>query len=412
MLVLPCIEASDGDVDGIPNVLIEAMACHVAVVSSDLPAIRELVSDGVNGLLARPGDVSGLAAALARLLDAPKLRDELADERPAHHRRDVRLRSQRQALRGGAVAGTLRRAQPVEVGNRHDDAARVAGSPWPWAPYSRRSEMFARELGGQLHCIHYLKFRSPPYAPFKYVLQAVQTLRVLFAERPQAVHVQNPPFICGCRRRDLLPADGRALRRRVPHGRVRPSVELGPPRARSSSRAELRPTSSPTNIGRSWCGRGAATHSSCTTRSSTCPRGEPFVVSNGFNVAFLSTFAPDEPLDSVLEAAAMLPDVHFYVTGDTVEGDRRTHCAARRRNVTFTGFLDPNGTYLGLLRAVDAALVLTTRDHTLQLAGCEAIALGKPLVTSDFAYLRALFEYGAVFVDADCRGASATGSSR
>ena len=51
-----------------------------------------------------------------------------------------------------------------------------------------------------------------------------------------------------------------------------------------------------------------------------------------------------------------------------------------------------------MLRAVDAALVLTTRDHTLQLAGCEAVALGKPLVTSDFAYLRALFEYGAVFV--------------
>ncbi len=54
------------------------MACHVAVVSSDLPAIRELVSDGVNGLLTRPGDVDGLAAALARLLDSPKLRDELA----------------------------------------------------------------------------------------------------------------------------------------------------------------------------------------------------------------------------------------------------------------------------------------------------------------------------------------------
>ena len=78
VLVLPCVEASDGDVDGIPNVLLEAMACHVAVVSSDLPAIRELVSDGVNGLLTRPGDANGLAAALARLLDSPKLRDELA----------------------------------------------------------------------------------------------------------------------------------------------------------------------------------------------------------------------------------------------------------------------------------------------------------------------------------------------
>ena len=69
-----------------------------------------------------------------------------------------------------------------------------------WAPYSRRSEMFARELGGPLHCVHYLKFRSPPYAPLKYVMQAVKTLQILFTDRPQAVHVQNPPFLCGCRR--------------------------------------------------------------------------------------------------------------------------------------------------------------------------------------------------------------------
>ena len=66
-----------------------------------------------------------------------------------------------------------------------------------WAPYSRRSEMFARELGGPLHCVHYLRFQSPPHAPVKYVLQAVRTLQLLFGERPRAVHVQNPPFVCG-----------------------------------------------------------------------------------------------------------------------------------------------------------------------------------------------------------------------
>jgi glycosyltransferase involved in cell wall biosynthesis len=65
--------------------------------------------------------------------------------------------------------------------------------------------------------------------------------------------------------------------------------------------------------------------------------------------------------------------------------------------VTFTGFLDPDGEYVGLLRGVDVAMVLTTRDHTLQLAGCEAIAVGTPLITSDWAYLRTLFAGGTVF---------------
>jgi colanic acid/amylovoran biosynthesis glycosyltransferase len=78
VFVLPCVEATDGDVDGIPNVLLEAMACHVAVLSSDLPAIRELVANGDNGLLVDPGDPRALAAALARLLDSRTLRDELA----------------------------------------------------------------------------------------------------------------------------------------------------------------------------------------------------------------------------------------------------------------------------------------------------------------------------------------------
>ena len=66
-----------------------------------------------------------------------------------------------------------------------------------WAPYSRMSDTFARELMGKLHCIHYLRFQSPVHAPLKYVLQAARTLQVLFAERPAAVHVQNPPFVCG-----------------------------------------------------------------------------------------------------------------------------------------------------------------------------------------------------------------------
>jgi glycosyltransferase involved in cell wall biosynthesis len=53
------------------------MASQLPVVSSDLPAIRELVTDGVDGLLVPPGDVEALAAAIERLLDEPALRREL-----------------------------------------------------------------------------------------------------------------------------------------------------------------------------------------------------------------------------------------------------------------------------------------------------------------------------------------------
>ena len=80
MFVLPCIQTGEGDVDGIPNVLAEAMALQVPVVSTHLPAIRELISDGANGLLVPPNDEASLADAIALLLDQPDVRTRLGEQ--------------------------------------------------------------------------------------------------------------------------------------------------------------------------------------------------------------------------------------------------------------------------------------------------------------------------------------------
>jgi glycosyltransferase involved in cell wall biosynthesis len=55
IFVLPCLVAADGDRDGIPNVLAEAMATEMAIVSTRVSGIPELVEDGSNGLLAPNG---------------------------------------------------------------------------------------------------------------------------------------------------------------------------------------------------------------------------------------------------------------------------------------------------------------------------------------------------------------------
>jgi colanic acid/amylovoran biosynthesis glycosyltransferase len=75
LLALPCRVDSRGDRDGIPVVLMEAMACGLPVISGDLPAIRELVRDGENGFLVKPDDVDALASALSELsADLPRAR--------------------------------------------------------------------------------------------------------------------------------------------------------------------------------------------------------------------------------------------------------------------------------------------------------------------------------------------------
>jgi glycosyltransferase involved in cell wall biosynthesis len=64
---LPCIWASDNDVDGLPQMLMEAMGCGLPPVSTRLVGIPDLVIDGQTGLLVEPGDAQALADALMRL---------------------------------------------------------------------------------------------------------------------------------------------------------------------------------------------------------------------------------------------------------------------------------------------------------------------------------------------------------
>lgn len=64
--------------EGIPVVLMEAMASGVPVISCPVNGIPELIEDGCNGLLASPGDVASLAIALRRLIEDAPLRARLA----------------------------------------------------------------------------------------------------------------------------------------------------------------------------------------------------------------------------------------------------------------------------------------------------------------------------------------------
>jgi colanic acid/amylovoran biosynthesis glycosyltransferase len=73
IFVAPSITATDGDQEGIPNVLKEAMAVGLPVVSTWHSGIPELVEDGVSGFLVAERDVGALANRLAYLIDHPEL---------------------------------------------------------------------------------------------------------------------------------------------------------------------------------------------------------------------------------------------------------------------------------------------------------------------------------------------------
>ena len=77
IFALPCLVAADGDRDGIPNVLAEAMATGLAVVTTAVSGIPELVRDQIDGLMVPERNPQQLAAALRQLLENETLRQRL-----------------------------------------------------------------------------------------------------------------------------------------------------------------------------------------------------------------------------------------------------------------------------------------------------------------------------------------------
>ena len=79
VFVLPCLVAEDGDRDGIPNVLMEAMVSKVPVISTGISGITELVEHMIDGILVAERDVRGIADAMETLILQPQLRQRLGE---------------------------------------------------------------------------------------------------------------------------------------------------------------------------------------------------------------------------------------------------------------------------------------------------------------------------------------------
>ncbi len=80
IFVLPCVIANDGDIDGIPVSLMEAMSMELPVISTVVSGIPELIRDGENGLMLKPKDSQALASSIAKLLEEPETCKRLGKE--------------------------------------------------------------------------------------------------------------------------------------------------------------------------------------------------------------------------------------------------------------------------------------------------------------------------------------------
>ena len=78
MLAAPCVVGTDGNRDGLPTVVLEAMALGTPCVATPVTGLPEAIRHDETGLLVAEHDPEGLADALARLLDDDALRTRLS----------------------------------------------------------------------------------------------------------------------------------------------------------------------------------------------------------------------------------------------------------------------------------------------------------------------------------------------
>jgi glycosyltransferase involved in cell wall biosynthesis len=267
-----------------------------------------------------------------------------------------------------------------------------------WAESCSRSDHTARELGGRSHMVYAAKYGSRAATiVLKYAAQWRQTARILAAESPDAIFVMTPPLFAA------LPAFLYARRRRALVVLDAHTAAFAHPRWKWwqwAQRAMCRRAATTIVHNEHTAGivRGWGAHATIVADVPVLfERIEPFARPPAMSVAVVCSFNYDEPLPEIIDAAAALPDVRFFVTGNP------RHLAPELKarmppNMTLTGFLSTEA-YGGLITGADAVLTLTTRNHTMLRAAYEAVYQGTPVIVSDWPLLRESFPEGAEHVD-------------
>lgn len=122
------------------------------------------------------------------------------------------------------------------------------------------------------------------------------------------------------------------------------------------------------------------------------------LTTNKLNLAFICSWASDEPFEAVFKMAENISDTtQIYITGNS-KGKEKSVGYNLPSNITLTGFL-PNDKYDDLMHACDAIMVLTKRDDCLVCGAYEGVAVEKPMILSKKDVLVNHFNKGCIYTD-------------
>ena len=115
VLAVPCVIGDDGNRDGLPTVLLEAMALGTPCVSTDVTGIPEVIRDAETGLLVPQHDANALADAIDRLIGDAAIRVKLAENARRLIDSEFDIEVNARQLRESFTEGKATRQRPEEV---------------------------------------------------------------------------------------------------------------------------------------------------------------------------------------------------------------------------------------------------------------------------------------------------------
>lgn len=271
-----------------------------------------------------------------------------------------------------------------------------------WAPHCSRSDNIAREFRGTSFLVYYPFFGSNYiFVVFKYLFQTVKTFQVILKEKPDVIFVMNPPIFalfapllyCKIFRKKGYITDSHTAAFSHKKWQL-----LGPLQGIFFRNAitNIVTNKKHANIIRGWGGDYVIIGDIPVRYSKMKPYEK---MRSGFNITLVNSFSDKEPVERVLKAAEQRKDIDFYITGNLKHANKNL-LSNSLGNVIFTDFL-PDEQYAWMLKNSNAVMTQTTSDNTMQRGAYEAMALGTPIITSDWGILRETFNKGTIFVKSD-----------
>ena len=347
----------------------EYLAAGRPIVSFALEETRHTAGDCA--LYAAGGDLEDFCASIRRLCEDEELRATLSSQALERaHETTWELSADR--LRYAYALATKRPFTP-----------RIVFISWTPHP---RADAIADALGATMYCPS-PGSRSWP-APVRYGIQAVASARYIARTRPADILFTNPPVFAGI---------AMVLLARIAGARAWSDSHSGAfndPRWSRFTRLN------------DWVMRrcaGVIVTNRPLVEIVRSKGGSPFVLnmvakeqhqpktaSRQTILAPLS-YAFDEPVKELLEAAAMAPEVHLTLTGRAPDWV----CKSAPENCEVLGWLS-RPDYESLLSQASGVVCLTNRELTMQMGAFEALEYGIPILASGTAVLRDYLDQGGV----------------